>query len=211
MVGIVGWAAPTQSLSISASPSARSAAKSALTLTSPSVTDGVLAIDATCDGEGVSPSLTWSDAPSGTVAYAVVMDHLPNDGERHTYLVAWGIGADARSLTAGDTTTGYRGANTVNPTIFGLENVFLLLFMIIIGGIGRAAGAVVGAVLLYLLPFVLSPLIGHHHALVFGLVMVLVVLFQPKGLMGVWDALVARRNQLSPVNGTPGPQVQPRV
>jgi len=85
--------------------------------------------------------------------------------------------------------------NTVNPTIFGLENVFLLLFMIIIGGIGRAAGAVVGAVLLYLLPFVLSPLIGHHHALVFGLVMVLVVLFQPKGLMGVWDALLARRSQ----------------
>ena len=39
--------------------------------------------------------------------------------------------------------------NTVNPTIFGLENVFLLLFMIIIGGIGRAAGAVVGAVLMF--------------------------------------------------------------
>jgi branched-chain amino acid transport system permease protein len=46
---------------------------------------------------------------------------------------------------------------------------------------------VVGAVLLYLLPFVLSPLIGHHHALVFGLVMVLVVMYQPKGLMGLWD------------------------
>lgn len=83
--------------------------------------------------------------------------------------------------------------NTVNPTIFGLENVFLLLFMIIIGGIGRAAGAVVGAVLLYLLPFVLSPLIGHHHALVFGCVMVLVVLFQPKGLMGLWDAIRPHR------------------
>ena len=83
--------------------------------------------------------------------------------------------------------------NTVNPTIFGLENVFLLLFMIIIGGIGRAAGAVLGAVLLYLLPFVLSPLIGHHHALVFGCVMVLVVLFQPKGLMGLWDAIRPNR------------------
>ena len=49
--------------------------------------------------------------------------------------------------------------------------------------------AMLGAVLLYLLPFVLSPLIGHHHALVFGCVMVLVVLFQPKGLMGLWDAI----------------------
>jgi branched-chain amino acid transport system permease protein len=98
--------------------------------------------------------------------------------------------------------------NTVNPTIFGLENVFLLLFMIIIGGIGRAAGAVVGAVLLYLLPFVLSPLIGHHHALVFGLVMVLVVLFQPKGLMGVWDALMARRSQAVNSHADKGAKVQ---
>jgi branched-chain amino acid transport system permease protein len=91
--------------------------------------------------------------------------------------------------------------NTVNPTIFGLENVFLLLFMIIIGGIGRAAGAVVGAILLYLLPFVLSPLIGHHHALVFGLVMVLVVLFQPKGLMGLWDAWRDRSRSVAPGTG----------
>ena len=83
--------------------------------------------------------------------------------------------------------------NTVNPPIFGLQNSFLLLFMVIVGGSGRHAGAVVGAALLYLMPFVLSPLIGHHHALVFGLVMVAVVLFQPKGLIGVWDALRARQ------------------
>lgn len=83
--------------------------------------------------------------------------------------------------------------NTVNPVSFGLENSFQLLFMVIVGGSGRHAGAIVGAVLLYLLPFFLSPLIGHHHALVFGLVMVAVVLFQPKGLIGLWDQLVGRR------------------
>jgi len=83
--------------------------------------------------------------------------------------------------------------NTVNPPIFGLPNSFLLLFMVIVGGSGRHAGAIIGAALLYLMPFVLSPLIGHHHALVFGVVMVAVVLFQPKGLIGLWDALMARR------------------
>lgn len=83
--------------------------------------------------------------------------------------------------------------NTVNPPIFGLQNSFLLLFMVIVGGSGRHAGAIIGAALLYLMPFVLSPLIGHHHALVFGVVMVAVVLFQPKGLIGAWDALMARR------------------
>jgi branched-chain amino acid transport system permease protein len=86
--------------------------------------------------------------------------------------------------------------NTVNPPIFGLENVFLLLFMVIVGGSGRHAGAVVGAVLLYLMPLVLSPLIGHHHALVFGVFMVAVVLFQPKGLIGLWDMLRKRRGQV---------------
>jgi branched-chain amino acid transport system permease protein len=79
--------------------------------------------------------------------------------------------------------------NTVNPPIFGLENAFLLLFMVIIGGAGRHAGAIVGAVLLYLLPFVLSPLIGHHHALVFGVLMVAAILMQPRGLIGIYDRL----------------------
>jgi branched-chain amino acid transport system permease protein len=77
--------------------------------------------------------------------------------------------------------------NTVNPPIFGLENAFLLLFMVIIGGSGRHAGAVIGAVLLYLLPFILSPLIGHHHALVFGVLMVAAILVQPRGLIGIYD------------------------
>lgn len=82
--------------------------------------------------------------------------------------------------------------NTVNPPIFGLENAFLLLFMVIVGGSGRPAGAVIGAVLLYLVPFVLSPLIGHHHALVFGILLVGAVLFQPRGLIGLYDGLRGR-------------------
>lgn len=82
--------------------------------------------------------------------------------------------------------------NTVNPPIFGLQNSFLLLFMVIVGGSGRHAGAIIGAVLLYMLPLVLSPVIGHHHALVFGVFMVAVVLFQPKGVIGIWDWLRLR-------------------
>lgn len=77
--------------------------------------------------------------------------------------------------------------NTVNPPIFGLENAFLLLFMVIVGGSGRHAGAVIGAVLLFLLPFWLAPLVGHHHVLVFGLLMLTAILVQPKGLVGLWD------------------------
>ena len=77
--------------------------------------------------------------------------------------------------------------NTVNPPIFGLENAFLILFMVIVGGAGRHAGAIIGAVLLFLLPFWLSPVVGHHHQLVFGALVVASILLWPKGLIGLWD------------------------
>jgi branched-chain amino acid transport system permease protein len=84
--------------------------------------------------------------------------------------------------------------NTVNPPIFSIENAFLLLFMVIVGGAGRHAGAVIGAVLLFLLPFWLSPLVGHHHALVFGVLVVAAILFQPGGLIGIWDRFSRSRS-----------------
>src|SRR5437773_6831697 len=84
--------------------------------------------------------------------------------------------------------------NTVNPPIFGIENAFLLLFMVIVGGAGRHAGAVIGAVLLFLLPFWLSPLVGHHHALVFGVLVVAAILLEPAGLIGIWDRFSKSRS-----------------
>ena len=77
--------------------------------------------------------------------------------------------------------------NTVNPPIFGLENAFLILFMVIVGGAGRHAGAIIGAVLLFLLPFWLSPVVGHHHQLIFGALVLGAILLWPKGLVGIWD------------------------
>ena len=82
--------------------------------------------------------------------------------------------------------------NTVNPPIFGIDNAFLLLFMVIVGGSGRHVGAVIGAVLLFLLPFFLSPLVGHHHVLVFGVLVVAAILFQPQGLIGLVDGIRRR-------------------
>jgi branched-chain amino acid transport system permease protein len=77
--------------------------------------------------------------------------------------------------------------NTVNPPIFGLDNAFLILFMVIVGGAGRHAGAIVGSVLLFLLPFWLSPVVGHHHQLVFGALVLTSILLWPRGLVGLWD------------------------
>jgi branched-chain amino acid transport system permease protein len=87
----------------------------------------------------------------------------------------------------------------VAPTSFDIDKVFTLLFMIIIGGSGRLAGAIVGAVLLYLAPFVLEPYIGHHHPLVYGLIMLGAILFQRQGLIGLFDNLRRRFGRARPV------------
>ena len=83
--------------------------------------------------------------------------------------------------------------NVINPPVFGLDNAFLLLFMIIVGGTGRHAGAIIGAVFLYLAPFFLEPIVGHGFLVVFGLLVVLAILFQPSGLVGLIDRLAGRR------------------
>jgi branched-chain amino acid transport system permease protein len=83
--------------------------------------------------------------------------------------------------------------NTVNPPVFGLENAFMLLFMVIIGGSGSHMGAIVGAVLLRLLQDILEPFVGQFHVMGLGILMVVVILLQPKGLVGIWEDLVGRR------------------
>jgi branched-chain amino acid transport system permease protein len=84
--------------------------------------------------------------------------------------------------------------NVINPPVFGLDNAFLLLFMIIVGGTGQHLGAIVGATLLYLAPFVLEPIVGHGFLVVFGILVVLAILFQPAGIVGLIGAgLPAKR------------------
>jgi len=90
--------------------------------------------------------------------------------------------------------------NIVNPPVFGLDNVFLLLFMIIVGGSGRHSGAILGCVLLYLAPFVLEPIVGKYHLLVFGFFVVMAILFQRQGLIALWDRFWARVSGGRPVS-----------
>ena len=82
--------------------------------------------------------------------------------------------------------------NYVNPNVFNLNDMFILFFMVIIGGSGRHAGAIIGATVLFLLPEVLGDFIGRRHLLLYGLFVVLAILFWPKGLVGIADAAWAR-------------------
>ena len=84
----------------------------------------------------------------------------------------------------------------VTPEAFNLLLSMELLLMVVIGGLGSLHGAVFGAVLIGVLPAFISllkPFLGQRissqsglEIFVFGSVLVLFVLFEPKGLYGRW-------------------------
>lgn len=66
-----------------------------------------------------------------------------------------------------------------------------LILMVILGGMGSVAGAVVGAGIVTLLPQVLTSL-EHYESLVYGLILVVVMVFMPKGLVPTTAQLIGR-------------------
>ena len=91
--------------------------------------------------------------------------------------------------------TGY-----VNPELMGFHTSAHAIMMVILGGMGNFAGAIVGAFAFeYLLetfkdlPTVGDVHLGKHWQLWMGLFIVVVVAFAPRGLLGAIDRLLWRR------------------
>lgn len=85
--------------------------------------------------------------------------------------------------------TGY-----ISPGDFKFSESILILAMVVVGGLGSLPGAVIGALLLILLPEGLRGL-GDFRNIMVGLVMFLSILLLPKGLFGEVSALdFARRH-----------------
>jgi Raf kinase inhibitor-like YbhB/YbcL family protein len=55
----------------------------------------------TCEGQDVSPPLTWGEPPAGTGSLALVMEDLDSPGGGFTHWVVFNIAADVRELTEG--------------------------------------------------------------------------------------------------------------
>jgi branched-chain amino acid transport system permease protein len=94
------------------------------------------------------------------------------------------------------------GAQTgfINPELMGFHMSAHAIMMVILGGMGNFAGAIVGAFAFeYLLhefkdlPTVGSFNAGKHWQLWMGLFIVLVVTFAPRGLLGVLDRVLRRK------------------
>jgi branched-chain amino acid transport system permease protein len=73
----------------------------------------------------------------------------------------------------------------ISPNEYGFERAVEILTMGVLGGTGSPWGAVIGAVLITILPDVLRGL-GHYRPLINGVILILIILFSPTGL---WDLL----------------------
>ncbi|MCL6512115.1 MAG: ABC transporter permease [Anaerolineae bacterium] len=71
----------------------------------------------------------------------------------------------------------------INNETFAATTSILGLTMVILGGMGNLAGAVVGAIALTALPEVFRPLADARY-LIYGIVLLLLVRFRPQGLLG---------------------------
>jgi len=85
------------------------------------------------------------------------------------------------------------------PEVFGVLESLKLMLMIVVGGLGSILGAVFGAIFISILPVALSflkdvlpPAIGQTaglEPLLFGLLIVIVIVFEPLGIYGRWMKL----------------------
>jgi ABC-type branched-subunit amino acid transport system permease subunit/ABC-type branched-subunit amino acid transport system ATPase component len=74
-------------------------------------------------------------------------------------------------------------AKILAPEEFGVLQSVNILIMMIIGGVGSVAGAIVGAVVFTILPEALR-LFNDYRLIIFGLILVLVIIYFPHGIVG---------------------------
>ncbi|TPG17498.1 branched-chain amino acid ABC transporter permease [Variovorax guangxiensis] len=72
----------------------------------------------------------------------------------------------------------------INPESFTLDISIRILIMMVVGGIGSIFGSLVGALVVYVLPEALR-FLNDYYYLVFGFVIILLMLFLPRGLVSL--------------------------
>lgn len=86
----------------------------------------------------------------------------------------------------------------ITPSDFVLANSIFALTLAIFGGLGTIRGPILGAIILTLLPEFLR-FIQNYRNLTYGLILVIILLFQPQGLFGdksfLWRRLKAFRGR----------------
>ncbi len=82
---------------------------------------------------------------------------------------------------------------TVNPETFGFEQIVLVLSMVVVGGLGSLPGVLIGVALLGLLPEIMRTAMRSilvYRELVYGLILILAMMYMPRG---IWGLVMRRR------------------
>ena len=88
---------------------------------------------------------------------------------------------------------------SAEPDVFGISQSFLILFMVIIGGLGSLTGSFLGAGLIYLLPIGLRSFVSavgldiepatieHLNFMIVGALIIVFLILEPNGLARLWQ------------------------
>jgi branched-chain amino acid transport system permease protein len=79
----------------------------------------------------------------------------------------------------------------IDAGAFTLDRSIQFLMMVVMGGLGRFEGPFIGAILVTVLPEVLRASEGLY-LVFYAAAVILMMLFMPKGLVGVWDWITRR-------------------
>jgi branched-chain amino acid transport system permease protein len=75
-------------------------------------------------------------------------------------------------------------ARFISADSFRLDETFVILTMLIVGGMGTLVGPIIGAVFLVIFPEA-ARFLAHYREIVYGAILILVILFRPEGIAGV--------------------------
>ncbi|MEO8855566.1 MAG: branched-chain amino acid ABC transporter permease [Burkholderiaceae bacterium] len=108
---------------------------------------------------------------------------------RATKIIVFSLSACYAGVAGGMLTT-YQ--SFMNPETFGFAQIVLVFTMIVVGGLGTLPGALIGAVLLGLLPEIMRTTMSSMlvwQELVYGVIIILAMMYMPRG---IWGTFVAR-------------------
>jgi len=77
----------------------------------------------------------------------------------------------------------------IDPSILGLSNLIFVFSMVVAGGLGSTLGAVLGGIVILLLPEPLrflpipSSMVGAIRMMIFSAIVILMIIFRPEGII----------------------------
>ena len=83
----------------------------------------------------------------------------------------------------------------ISPQEASFTHSIELVVMVVLGGMGRVYGSLIGAVVLTILPQILTSF-EEYQTLIYGVVIILVMIFMPKGVISIFDMLTSKLKRL---------------